>query len=131
MKVTGLDGRVHNWNLTGLVPLGSETRPRSSYHLLARALLAEMFPLERRLEEVFLPGSGKLTLDFFIPGLKLAVEAHGEQHYGFTARFHKTRMDFLRGQDNDRKKLAWCELNGIDLRILPYCEEDRWRSLLS
>ncbi len=100
----------------------SDVRPRSSYHLRARELLARLYPLDRRLEEVHLPGSDGLYVDFFLPGRRLMVEVHGEQHYNRTSIFHETMLDFWKGQARDRKKEDWAILNHLRLVELP-CHE--------
>src|SRR5262245_17555649 len=112
MKVVGLDGRTHNWSLNGHVPLRSE-ETGSSYHDRCRSLLVTLFPTDRRLEEVPLPGTGDLQADFYLPGRRLLVEVHGRQHYEFCLHFHKNRLGFLKHQQRDARKREWCELNNI------------------
>jgi hypothetical protein len=119
MKVQGLDGRQHSWSLTGYRVNANSTRPRSTYHLAARSLLTEMFPVIPILEEVWLPGSGNLRLDFYLPQKKMAVEVHGKG--GFNVAMH-----------NDGKKREWCELNDIRLVVLKYSDgEDEWKRQIS
>jgi hypothetical protein len=123
MKVQGLDGRTYHWSLKGHVPLGSE-EAGSEYHARARMLLAQLFPADRRLEEVGLPGSGDLRADFYLPARRLVVEVHGRQHYEFVAFFHKTFFGFLQHQRRDLEKQAWCVLNALTYCELPYDESD-------
>jgi hypothetical protein len=112
MKVKGLDGRTYNLDLTGRVPLESE-QGGSLPHARCRALLERLFPADRRLEEVALPGSGHLRLDFLLPGRRLAIEVHGEQHYRFVPHFHKTRLGFIQHLKRDTLKVDWCILNRL------------------
>ncbi len=129
MKVRGLDGKNYTIKLTHTSPLLSDKRKRSSYHLQARELLKKLFPCERILEEVELPGSNGLAADFFIPMQKLIVEVHGEQHYQFVAYFHKTDEEFLDSRKRDLRKQEWCDINNLELVVLPYSENtDEWRS---
>lgn len=123
MKVKGLDGRAYNLDLSGRVPLESE-QGGSLPHARCRALLERLFPAERRLEEVPLPGSGQLRLDFLLPGRRLAVEVHGEQHYRFVPHFHKTRLGFLQHRKRDTLKVDWCVLNRLTHVELPDGESD-------
>ena len=123
MKVRGLDNKTYTLTLTGHVPVSDDSK-RSSYHLRARDLLTNLFPRDRILEEVPLPGSGGLTADFFIPLQKLMIEVHGQQHYEVSTLFHNHYVDFLKGQQRDGRKRRWCELNNIDLVELPYNERD-------
>jgi hypothetical protein len=126
VRVKGLDGRTYNLDLTGHVPLGSE-QVGSDGHERARKLLEKLFSLDRRLEEVTLPGTGSLRADFFLPARKLVAEVHGRQHYEFVPHFHKDRLGFMRAQARDRQKREWCELNNITYVELPDDEsDDQW-----
>jgi hypothetical protein len=79
------------------------------------------------MEEVGLPGSNGLRLDFYLPLRRLAIEAHGQQHYRYVMHFHGTMMGFLRSRERDQKKRDWCSINGIDLVELPFSEKpDDW-----
>ena len=128
MRVTGLDGKAYSWKLIGRVPLGDDEVKRSTYHLSARKLLTSLYPLDRLLEEVPLPGSWGLEADFFLPSLKLMVEVHGEQHYKFIPYFHQTYLGFIESKKRDESKKKWCEINHINFAELPYTEDiDGWR----
>lgn len=127
MKVKGLDGQAYNMKLAGRSPLESDISGRSKYHVRARLLLKKLFPLEQRLEEVPLPGSGGLTADFFLPNRRLLVETHGQQHYEPVGFFQKTPLDFFHGQKRDRRKAQWADLNNITYVELPFDEsDDEW-----
>lgn len=128
MKIMGLDGRSYTWKLTEHVPLESDDIKRSSLHIQARELLREMYPLERVLEEVTLPGSGGLAVDFYIPTQKLFVEVQGRQHYQFIKIFYQDIQDFYDAKRRDRRKREWAEINNIRLVEFPYDESPgRWR----
>jgi hypothetical protein len=134
LKVKGINGKEYVWNLTGYGVFDDDNRKRSKYHIKARHLLKEIFHSYRILEEVKLPGSTELHrksvlyLDFYIPSIRLAIEVHGEQHYEYSPFFHKTKADFLKGKARDEDKIAWCELNDINIIILKYSEsEHEWR----
>ncbi len=131
MRVYGLDGQQHSWQLSGHLPRGGEGRSPSQAHLRARALLECLYPSEPRLEEVFLPGSGGLFADFVLPGRRLVVEVQGEQHYQYIFHFHKHRLGFVNSCLRDSLKARWCELNGLALVELPHdeCEHDWARRL--
>lgn len=134
MKVKGINGKDYVWNLTDYDVFYDDNRKRSKYHIRARNLLKETYHSYRILEEVKLPGSTELHrksvlyLDFYIPSIRLAVEVHGEQHYEYKPFFHKSKADFLKAKARDEDKIAWCELNDINIIILKYSEsEDEWR----
>ena len=136
MKVIGINGRDYTINLGKYDARRNKSRSnRSKFHLRARDLICAKYNSYIVLEEVKLPGSSKkgsyLYLDFFIPNLKLAVEVHGQQHYEYTPFFHKSRAEFLIGQNRDEAKAEWCELNNIRLVIFKYSEtDDEWREKL-
>jgi hypothetical protein len=127
MRVVGLDGGEYVWRLTGHAARGGG-RPESSYHRAARDLLRRLFPADRILEEVFLPGLPAAEYaDFYLPLRVLMVEVQGEQHYGFTPHFHRHRPGYLAALGRDLDKRRWCELNDISLVELPYSEDaDAW-----
>ncbi len=130
MKVTGLDGKLYQWNLTGKAVLGVDQRERSGLHVTCRHLLREFYTTERILEEVYLPGSGSLYLDFYLPVRQLAIEVQGRQHYEFSLFFHMTRSNFLFSQQRDRNKAEWCEINNITLLALLEKDFNEWRQLI-
>ena len=135
--IIGLDGKTHAWNYHRIASKGAKRESRSKYHLRARDIIREIYPGHIVLEEVTLPGSRqrgkgyKLSLDFFIPMLDLAVEVHGQQHYHFIPFFHKDKRGFVQALNRDDDKAEWCEMNGVDLVILKYSDfEDDWKQQL-
>lgn len=136
--VTGLNGKEYKWNVSGYgVSRENDRINRSSYHLKARKVIAEVFNSYRILEEVKLPGSTQtykmsaLFIDFYIPNLEIAVEVHGEQHYKYIPFFHKSLAGFAQSRVRDDSKIEWCKLNNINLITLSYLEtEDEWRTKL-
>lgn len=129
MRVTGLDGVEYNWRLAGHAPPGDDDRPRSSYHLAARGLLRRLYPSDRLLEEVPLPGCGSdLRADFYLALRRLMVEVQGEQHYRLVGRFHGDTLGYLASRRRDLDKKRWCVINGIVLAEFPYHEDENgWR----
>lgn len=128
-KVVDLDGVLSQWSATGYSCL--DERPRSSHHIACRKLLKELYPACQTLEEVKIQiRRGEwLYVDFYIPNFDIMVEVQGEQHYKFSPFFHKTKIDFLMQKKRDREKAEWCELNLVQLIILPYNENiDEWKS---
>ena len=131
MKINGLDGKEYSWN-----PSASEAKSsqRSSLHIKAKDLLDNLFPYDRILEEVSLPGSkterrrSTLRADLFIPNRNLIIEVHGEQHYKFNKFFYKDKLSFYRAKARDSEKKEWCQLNDITLVEFNYNEDlDEWR----
>lgn len=129
MKVFGLDNRQHVLN-TALYRRQSNNC--SQQHIRARAILKELFSLNQILEEVSLPGTSKLTADFFIPDLRLIIEVNGQQHYKYVKHFHGNKKGFQASKQRDNNKKTWCELNQITLIELNSLEsDDEWRTKLS
>lgn len=125
VKVKGLDGREYQWKLT------SEPRENASqYHQRAKELLSQSFPFDPILEEIYLPGAGRLYADFFLPRQRMIVEVHGEQHYSFSLHLHRDKSGFLRSKIRDNKKKEWCEINSITLIELPYNRESEWPQII-
>lgn len=137
MKVVGLNNRPYIIDIKKYVVRNDKKKKRSSFHLLARDLLKDMFSGYLILEEVKLPGStcpskkSALFIDFLIPNIKIGVEVHGKQHYEYCQFFHKTKAGFFDQQRRDSIKERWCELNNINLVVLSYADEtEQWRKQL-
>ena len=138
MKVLGFDGREKTWNLTKYVPTKNDKRHRSKNHLRARKILRTLFPRDRILEEVSLPGSNTssrkslLYADFFMPSHDLVIEVHGRQHYEFVKFYHKTKGEYYRSRKRDRDKIDWCKLNSLTIVVLKYSEsDDVWKQRIN
>lgn len=128
MKVRGFDGREYPWPPKGHAVDFDDKRKRSEFHLKARDLLRSMYPTDRILEEVPLPGSNRLSADFYLPWRNIVVEVHGRQHYEYVPFFHGNKMAFIEGRQRDLKKIEWCNQNNIGVVELPYNETDeQWR----
>lgn len=131
MKVIGLDGKEHKWQI------GRYNRQRpvvSNGHERARELLKELFPTEIVLEELTLPGTGRSPLyaDFYLSGKKMMVEVHGKQHFQYNQYYHGNVAGFMKSKARDNKKAEWCRINGIDLVILKDTDtDDKWREQLT
>ena len=77
-------------------------------------ILSEVFPGDVICEEF--PCSGEnLTLDFFVPRKKIAIEVQGRQHHQYVEFFHGDKTGFERQQKRDSRKDKWCGLNNIRL----------------
>ncbi|MDX1472364.1 MAG: hypothetical protein R3213_12765 [Flavobacteriaceae bacterium] len=106
-------------------PVSSHRPNRSELHLAVRNFLHNAFPADVVMEEVAIPGN--LWLDFYLPDRKIAVEAHGRQHFEFVQHFHGNRMGFALSKHRDRVKSEWCADNQITLIEIRYDEpEENW-----
>lgn len=69
--------------------------------------------------------NGKYRFDFYIPnlhGAQCVIEVDGEQHFYKIKCFQKTKTDFLKQQEHDRRKNSYCLANNILLYRIPYWE---------
>ena len=134
MKVIGLDGREYSWSPARKQSKGQN---KSSLHEKARKVLNEVFPFDRVLEEISLPGTksnkrnSTLYADFYIPNRSLVVEVHGRQHFEYVSFFHQDRLTFHKARARDRDKKAWCEINQIELIEFLFNESEKeWKEKL-
>ena len=65
---------------------------------------------------------GKFRYDFYLPSYNILIEVDGEQHFKQVKVFQKTRSDFLKQQENDRRKNSYALANGIILLRIPFWE---------
>lgn len=65
---------------------------------------------------------GKYRFDFYLPQFNICIECDGEQHYNQVKQFQKTRQDFLKQQERDRRKNCYCLSHNISLYRIPYYE---------
>jgi len=131
MKTRDLNGDIVDWKPKGEVVAAQDKRSRSKLHLDVRRILYDLFPTSQITEEVPIPVRRGTTqyFDFFINDIKLAVEAHGIQHYKYNSMYHSTTAHFLQQKKRDIDKREWCEINNITLIELPYSEGDEeWRT---
>lgn len=66
--------------------------------------------------------NGKFRFDFYLPKENIIIEIDGEQHFKQIKKFQKTRQDFLKQQERDRRKNSYCLANNIPLYRVPYWE---------
>lgn len=124
MKIRGLDGKEYVLDLRpNKNTLKDRELCRSNIQYECGQLLKQRFPLDTILEELHLPGSNNLYLDFLIPNRRLAFEIHGQQHDKYIPFFHKNKHEYNASQDRDSNKAKWCKLNNFNLYIIRSIEE--------
>ena len=62
--------------------------------------------------------------DFYLPKNRTVIEMQGIQHYQYTKVFHKTKSDFTKGQERDRRKISYCLAHDIKIYCIPFWEID-------
>ena len=72
---------------------------------------------------------GSFRYDFYLPRENCLIEYDGIQHFQQVKHFHKTRQDFLKAQERDRKKNNYALAHQIPLYRIPYWEMDELRGL--
>lgn len=77
------------------------------------------FEQEKQFKDFY---NGLYRFDFYLPEQNSVVEVNGMQHYTFTRQFHANRSEFLKAQERDRRKIAYCLANGIRIYCIPYWE---------
>jgi hypothetical protein len=126
MKFEDLNGKVHNFNFNKIC---RDSPNPSKLHTTARSIIKKELPGSSIYEEVQLLGTG-LIADFFIPDMRILIEVHGEQHYKFVKRFHKSKAGFIRSQKRDATKKEWCSINDITYIELPFDKVDEWAKII-
>lgn len=128
MNVLGLDSKEYTISIT---KYAFPKRKASKGHVKVRELLKELWPFDKALEEVRVPGSKPaLFIDFLVPNQRFGVEVHGRQHYEFVSHFHGSKIEFYKSQARDRRKEEWFVINEIHLIVLNTEEQNGWREQL-
>lgn len=96
---------------------------KSKFQWRVGNVIAKLFPTEHILEDFAVPGE-MLYIDFFIPRLKLAIEADGEQHGSYNSFYHRTPDGYKRALERDARKSMWCQINGVRLVRIAYDDDD-------
>jgi very-short-patch-repair endonuclease len=72
---------------------------------------------------------GSFRYDFYLPREKILIECDGIQHFQQIKHFHKTRQDFLKAQERDRRKNNYALAHQIPLYRIPYWEINNLENL--
>lgn len=117
MKVKSVNNpsQIVTWDLReSSWPMKSAASCRSKIQFDIGQIIKKRYPLDPILEDVTIPET-RLSIDFYIPHRKLAVEVQGEQHDEMNPYFHKSNADFEEQKQRDELKRFFCDLNGIKL----------------
>lgn len=107
-KIITWDLRESSW------PMKSSYTCRSKIQHEIGKVIKGRYPLDPVLEDITIPDT-RLSLDFYIPHRKIAVEVQGEQHDEMNPFFHKSNAEFEDQKQRDEAKKFFCELNNIRL----------------
>ena len=72
---------------------------------------------------------GRYRFDFYLTDYNIIIEVDGEQHFRQVNLYQKTKSDFLKTQEHDRRKNSYCLANQIPLYRIPYWEIINIKSL--
>lgn len=115
MKFQTIDGQeIRREIKPSRYPLRSREQSKSQGQYLLGRQLCKLYTGTVILEEFPVIGT-RLSLDFYLPHIKLAFEYDGRQHREFNPFFHNTSKDFERQKERDQEKELWCKLNNIKL----------------
>lgn len=74
---------------------------------------------------------GLLSYDSYLPNYNLLVEYQGEQHERYIPGFHKSKKDFLKQVEHDKRKKEYAQSNNIKLLEIWYWDYENIGSILS
>lgn len=75
-------------------------------------------------------GSKTLSYDFYLPEYNLLIEYQGEQHKKRVEYFHKTKEDFNRQKEHDKRKRQYTKDNNIKLLEIWYYDYDNIEEII-
>ncbi len=75
-------------------------------------------------------GNKNLSYDFYLPQYNLLVEYQGEQHEIYIHGFHKSKKDFQKQQEHDRRKKEYAQKHNIRLLEIWYYDFDNIEAIL-
>lgn len=67
---------------------------------------------------------GNFRFDFYLPERNILIEYDGQQHFQQVPFFQKTRADFQKTQEYDRRKNSYALAKNISLYRIPFWEFD-------
>ena len=67
---------------------------------------------------------GNLSYDFYLPKYNLLIEYQGQQHEKYIKGFHKTKKDFEKQQEHDKRKKEYAKSHNIELLEIWYWDFD-------
>ncbi len=90
-----------------------------------------VFEPQKTFEGLIGLGGGLLSYDFYTPKYRLLIEFQGEQHQRFVKGIHKTKKDFERQLEHDRRKKNYALSNGYNFLEIWYYDFDNIETILT
>jgi very-short-patch-repair endonuclease len=75
-------------------------------------------------------GGGNLSYDFYLPQYKWLCEFQGIQHEKYTPGFQKSKKDFDKQLEHDKRKREYTQQNGYKLLEIWYKDFDNIETIL-
>ena len=75
-------------------------------------------------------GGGLLSYDFYLPQYNLLIEYQGQMHEKFVRGVHKSKKDFEKQVEHDRRKYEYAQNNNINLLEIWYYDYDNIEEIL-
>jgi hypothetical protein len=75
-------------------------------------------------------GGGLLSYDHYLLKYNLLIEFQGKQHEKYIKGWHKSKKDFLKQVEHDRRKKEYAESNGYNFLEIWYWDFDRIEEIL-
>lgn len=76
-------------------------------------------------------GNGLLSYDFYLPQHNLLIEYQGEQHEHYCKGFHKSKKDFEKQLEHDRRKRVFTHNNNINFLVIWYFDFDNIETIIN
>jgi len=76
-------------------------------------------------------GNGSLSYDFYLPDYNLLIEYQGMQHEKYCRGFHKSKKDFEKQLEHDRRKREYSIQNNIELLEIWYWDLNNIKEILN
>lgn len=84
-------------------------------------LIKQIFPNQIAKQEYHI--GERLRLDAYLPQLKLGFEYDGIQHFRYTPQWHRTKQEFEKAKERDKRKDELCFQQNISLVRIKYNED--------
>lgn len=88
------------------------------------------FLIQKTFNELLGLGNRQLSYDFYLPEYNLLIEYQGEQHKKYCKGFYKSKKDFERQQEHDKRKREYAKINNINLLEIWYWDFDNIPTIL-
>jgi len=75
-------------------------------------------------------GEGNLSYDFYLPNYNLLIEYQGQQHEKYCKGFHKSKKDFEKQLEHDKRKKEYTQKHNINLLEIWYWDFDNVEEIL-